>query len=459
MNYELLMLKHSSKQPDQIKEHSLYLPILRLITNPTAAMTTIHGNYGELVLTRFFNKKLLFVCKPEHIEQIFSKEAKGTVSRDCLYEAKKPLFGDGLLNSKAYVWSHQRRLMQPFFTKEAVADWNELIIEETDNLISQLKDNANTEINLSREIKTLVQRIFIRILFGRSAINSDDAVLIDSVDTITKGLVPLLVTELLGKGYMNNLFFFQNRKLNKAIELFTGFVAKELHQNRLENGNSLISGLACAQDKKSGYSMTGDLLNDEAINLFLAGQDTTINTLVWFFYLIGKHEPIHRKITEEIALHKHDPLTPENLSKLIYTKATLHETLRLYPATSGLSRQPVSGDFDLDGVPISEDTIILLSIYFTHHNEQLWEKPGSFYPDHFANPEIAGKRHRHSFLPFGGGIHNCIGRHLAELEMMIIIVSLLRVFTFKTGMTVNKAISLTLKPDRDVRVKILPNDL
>jgi enediyne biosynthesis protein E7 len=441
----------------QLKEHALYLPLLRLMTNPTAALTTIHDNYGELVLTKFFNKKILFICKPEHFERIFNLEAKGSVSRDCLYEAKKTLFGDGLLNSRAETWSNQRRLMQPFFTKEAVAVWHGLMLEETDKLVQRLMTGTQAEINLSRELKTLVQSIFIRILFGRSAITSADALLIDSVDTITKGLVPLLVTELLGKAYLNKLFFYQNRKLQKAIKYFNTFVAKELEQNSRNHDGSLISLMAQAQDKKSGYFMAGSLLNDEAINLFLAGQDTTINTLVWFFYLIGKHEAVHQKITEEISWQRQEPLTPENLSKLVYTKAALHETLRIFPAAAGLSRQPVAEDFELDGNKFSQDTIILLSLNYAHHDNKLWERPDKFYPEHFANPELAAKRHRFAFLPFGGGIHNCIGRHLAELEMMIIIVSLLRKFSIKHRMDVKKAISITVKPDRDVRVTITKN--
>lgn len=441
----------------QLKEHALYLPLLQLMTNPTAALTTIHDNYGELVLTRFFNKKILFVCKPEHFERIFNLEAKGSVSRDCLYEAKKPLFGDGLLNSKAETWNNQRRLMQPFFTRETVAVWQGLMLEETDKLVQRLMTGAQAEINLSRELKTLVQRIFIRILFGRSNITGDDLLLIDSVDTITKGLVPLLVTELLGKAYLNRIFFYQNHKLQKATKYFNAFVAKELQQNNRDSNGSIISLMAQAQDKKSGYFMAGNLLKDEAINLFLAGQDTTINALVWFFYLIGKHEAVHKKITEEISWHREETLTSENLSKLVYTKAALHETLRLFPAAAGLSRQPVAQDFELDGNKISQDTIILLSLNYAHHDNKLWEQPDKFYPEHFANPKFTAKRHRFAFLPFGGGIHNCIGRHLAELEMMLIIVSLLREFTFKHGLDIKKAISITVKPDRDVRVTITKN--
>jgi hypothetical protein len=79
---------HKSTQTSHLHENKLFFPILRLITNSSAALTTIHKKHGELVLTRFFGKLILFVSKPEAIEHIFSQEAKGNVSRDALYEAK-----------------------------------------------------------------------------------------------------------------------------------------------------------------------------------------------------------------------------------------------------------------------------------------------------------------------------------------------------------------------------------
>ena len=147
--------------------------------------------------------------------------------------------------------------------------------------------------------------------------------------------------------------------------------------------------------------------------------------------MIGRQESIHQAISEEIDRHKDEPLTPGNLAKLSYTRAALYETLRHYPAATAITRQPVVNHFELDNHTISQDTTLLISVYATHHDKQLWEQPDSFYPEHFSNPELAGKRHRYAFLPFGGGIHNCIGKHLAEQEMMIIIVNLLRSFTLK----------------------------
>lgn len=439
-----------------LAEKVMFFPILRLVTDSAAAVAAIHKNHGELVLARFFGKRILFVAKPEHIEHIFSQEAKGAVSRDSLYEAKKPVFGDGLGNSKGDLWVNQRRLMQPFFNKDAVTAWNELMVTETQTMVNRLQAAGSREINVSLEMKALVQRIISKILFGDFVNEGNQTVLIDSVDRIMHGLVPQLASGLLGNNLFKHLFILQNRKFKKAVEQFTGFVYQAITDDKPQSDHKLIAMLRDARDNKSAYAMTEELLKDEAVTLFLAGQDTTINTLIWFFYEIGRHEAAQQKIAAEIAQHGDAALTPENLAQLTYTRAALYETLRHYPAATALTRQPVNDNFEIDNHRISRDTTLLISIYATHFDKQRWEQPECFYPEHFANPGLVGKRHRYAFMPYGGGIHNCIGKHLAEQEMMIIIVSLIRAFSFKTGMTVKKAISITYKPDRDVMVAIKP---
>jgi enediyne biosynthesis protein E7 len=440
----------------KLNEQNLFFPLLRLITNSSAALTTVHKKHGELVLTRFFGKLILFVSKPEAIEHIFSQEAKGNVSRDALYAAKKPVFGDGLVNSKNELWTNQRKLMQPFFSKEAIACWNELMVEETAAMVNRIKAEGKAEINISKEIKLVVQSIVTRILFGNQLDTAKRSILMDCVDTIIRGLVPQLSAGVLGANIINYLFIWQNQRFNRAVKQFADFVEHSLKENTNTNENSLLSLLSQATDKKTGYAMTEALLKDEAITLYLAGQDTTINTVVWFFYLIGKHEAVQKTISEEVRRHKNQPLTPETLAKLTYTRAALSETLRKYPAATAVSRNPIIDDFVLEGNRIPKDTSMFISIYAAHHDAQNWEKPDDFYPEHFSNPELANKRHRHAYLPFGGGIHNCIGKHLAEQEMLIIIISLLREFSFKTEMTVKTAISVTMKPDRDVLVSVKP---
>jgi enediyne biosynthesis protein E7 len=440
-------------RPDR---HPIFFDLLGLITNPTRALTAIHKRHGDFVQTQFFNKNLVFVSNPEHYDEIFNLEAKGLLNRDSLYNAKKPMFGDGLFNGRGETWVNQRRLMQPLFTREAITSWQDIFIDEADSLVGHLKNTGVGEVNLSKEVKLLVQSIIIRIMFGRLGSSDKDKALINNIDTIVGGIFLALVTEVLGKGRLRLLFVVQNWRMEKAMTQFIAYVYGEIEKKKNEPpGNDIISMLTQANNNKSGYAMTKELLKDEAVTLFLAGQDTTVNTLVWFFYLIGKHEAVQQRIIEEIKQHKDDTLSPENLAKLKYTKAALQETLRLYPQATGLSRDAAS-DVVIGGERIKQGSTIVMSIYATHHDKNIWQRPEAFYPEHFLNQPEDG-RHKYAFIPFGGGIHNCIGRHLAELEMMIIITTLLRYFKVNEVNDIKGKVSLTLKADRDLTVTLTPN--
>ncbi|MEQ1530080.1 MAG: cytochrome P450 [Methylococcales bacterium] len=430
----------------------MFIDLLRLLTNPTAALTTIHNNHGDFVLAKFFNKKLLFLSNPAHFEEIFSQEARGLLSRDALYDVKKPMFGDGLFNSKTDTWSNQRRLMQPLFTRQAITVWQNIMLQEANSVTERLKNSNSSEINISKEIKETIQKILIQVMFGRSKSDHGDERLMNAIDIIMKGLFPHFVMQTLGKGKLKWLFVLQNRRMEKAVNEFVGYVHTEINRNQNEPaGPDLLSMLIQSKDK-TGYTMSKELLKDEAVTLFLAGQDTTVNTLIWFFYLIGRHAEAHKRITDEIQHHAAESLTLENIEKLSYTKAALFETLRLYPQAIALSRD-TSGIITIGGESISKNTAIIMSIYATHHDGKRWQRPDEFYPEHFLN-RAAAERHKYEFLPFGGGIHNCIGRHFAELEMMLIIVTILKTFKIKCNADIKPTLSLTYKPERDVMVSI-----
>lgn len=434
----------------------MFFMLTRLATNPTAVLTSIHKKHGSFVQTQFFNKKLIFTSNPDYFEEIFTQEAKGYLNRDSLYDAKKAMFGDGLFNSAGDTWTNQRRLMQPYFSKQGIEVWKNIMLDEANSAIARIRQSANNEINISHELKETIQKIMVRVLFNRSMSGAADKQLMESVDTIVKGLFPHLLAETLGKGRLKSLLFVQNRRMRNAINQFVGYVDNEIERGKREQSETgLISMLIQASDKSTGYRMSNQLLRDEAVTMFLAGQDSTVNTLAWFFYLIGKHEQVHEKITAEIQRHIGESVTLDNIEKLSYTKAALYETLRLYPQAIALSRD-VADTMTLDGKAIDKGTAIIMSIYATHRDPAIWLHPDEFYPDHFLDESTQG-RHKYAFLPFGGGMHTCVGRHFAEIEMMIIIATILKELSVKTTSQVSPTVSITYKPERDIILSITPN--
>ena len=431
-----------------LPEHSVIMSMLQLIWRPIATLASIHNTYGEMVLGKVFGKKILFICAPEYIEQIFNLEGKGLLNRTFLYDAKKVLFGNGLVNSENEVWSKQRRLMQPLFTKETVKHWEQLIVTEACTVAARLK-TIHDPVDLTIEMKTLIQRIFIQVLLGKSVDNiSNSAELIKVIEIICQELPLQLGGEIVFGSRFKQFIPLKFKRYHAAVDYLKAYIGQEIAEKQQNPGQDLISLLIQSSDRTTGYTMPAELLQDEAVNLFFAGQETTINALLWFFYLTGKHADVRNKIASEISQLPNEPLTAAHLSQLNYTKAALNETLRLYPPTSALSTQTVQ-DIQLGDYTISKGTTVLLSMYTTHHSPRLWDKPDTFNPDRFLGT-AATERHKFAFFPFGGGVHNCIGKHFAELEMLLIIASFFREFSFETDITAKEAFSVTLKPDRPI---------
>ena len=104
-----------------------------------------------------------------------------------------------------------------------------------------------------------------------------------AVGAISKGLLPQIIMQIISDGKLMKLMPNKNRQYQASVAQLYDFVNNEIASKHEYHGHDLISLMMQATDKKTGYSMTAELLTDETVNLLFAGQDTTINTLSWFF--------------------------------------------------------------------------------------------------------------------------------------------------------------------------------
>jgi cytochrome P450 len=68
---------------------------------------------------------------------------------------------------------------------------------------------------------------------------------------------------------------------------------------------------------------------------------------------------------------------------------------------------------------------LLVGIYALHRDPALWDHALVFDPDRFSPQNSAG-RDRWQYLPFGAGPRSCIGDHLAMLEAILALATIIR---------------------------------
>lgn len=100
-------------------------------------------------------------------------------------------------------------------------------------------------------------------------------------------------------------------------------------------------------------------MTDDFVTFFVAGQETTANTLAFSFLELARKPEIVKKAREEIdrVLGERTEVTFQDVNELKYCSAIFKETLRLYPPGTHVMRITPE-EVDVNGVKVPKDTHI-----------------------------------------------------------------------------------------------------
>ena len=189
----------------------------------------------------------------------------------------------------------------------------------------------------------------------------------------------------------------------------------------------------------------------ELLQLLVAGNETSSNTLSWAFYLLAKHPEHIVVMREEIeTAFGTDEVSYEKIHELSYVIGVLNEAMRLYPPFWMIDRVAL-GDDQVCDVKVTAGTTVVPYIYGVHKNENIWKDPDRFDPTRFLGKN---KRHPFSHIPFGGGPRVCIGQNMAIMQMLFVIVAIVRRYDFALNpiREVHKRAMMILRPDGPIKM-------
>lgn len=88
----------------------------------------------------------------------------------------------------------------------------------------------------------------------------------------------------------------------------------------------------------------------------------------------------------------------------------------------------------LGGFELEPGQIVLAAIWLTHTRPDLYPEPYTFRPERF----LEGAPETYSWVPFGGGTRRCIGSAFAQLEMRVVLGTILRECDLEPGSAVSE---------------------
>jgi len=423
--------------------------------DPLAFYLKAQREYGELVRFRAMPGFYWYMASsPDSVEHILSRRQQNYRKPDFFLKSVGTLAGDGLLTSEGDVWMRQRRLAQPAFHRQRLAELCSVMAAAANEIADQWAERADSgeAFNVADEMIRLTLKIVGLALFGMD--------LSGGADAIGKAVKEVLaqINEWMSGPLMIPLWvpLPQHRRFMETRRQLDELVYRVIRERRESGGDmgDLLSMLLQARDEETGAVMSDKHLRDEVFTLILAGFETTASALAWTWLLVGQHPDAEAKLHEEVDRVLGDRLAGfDDLASLEYTRMVFEESLRLYPPAWGVPRQAIEED-QIGEYRIPAGSVFAVSQWATHRNPKYWDNPDQFDPERFT-PERSAGRPRFAYFPFGAGARQCIGNNFAIMETQLVIASIARRYRLELvpGQDFSPDPTFALKPRHGVMVK------
>jgi len=398
---------------------------LSAIKDPLGFMVSLRRNYDDVVRIQIGGKNYIVIQSPETCRHVLQENAKNYYKPGAARMMKK-VMGNGLATSNGDLWLKQRRLMQPAFHRKKIEGLYRTIQEETADLIQSWKEVPLTKrINVSEAFQHLTLINITKTMFGsdlKHDVNAIAGVINEMIDSASSIITSLIKVPLSIPTPSNLRFARANRKFEKIIY----GIIQERKIAKKENSQDLLDLLLHAYDDESKSYMTDQQLRDEITTVFMAGHETTAQTLSWVFYHLALNPSIYQKLREESNRYFENEVGLSALQELTATKCAIEETMRLYPPVWVIARKSIADDV-INGFLVPSNSTVLINVYGMNHSPRYWTSPELFNPARFQN---GSEQVPFTYIPFGGGQRQCIGKLFAMMVMQTVVCGLVHEFEF-----------------------------
>lgn len=426
-----------------------------IVRDPLKLMQRIAREYGDIVRFPVLLQSRILLNHPDWIEQALIIQQAKFHKSDFTKRAVERMLGQGLLISEGDFWRRQRRLAQPAFHRTRINEYASTMVQIADAHVREWREGETRDMAL--EMMALTLDIAVRTLFGTT--------LPGEAEQIGRSLT-FLMRYSLGRlrspiRIPNDWPTPKNRRAQREYDFLDSLVYRIISERQAkgnsEEHNDLLAMLMGAMDE-DGTQMTPKQLRDETMTLFLAGHETTAQTLAWTWYMLAQNPSVKVRLREELRAVLAGKL-PEgtDLMRLPYLHAVVNEILRLYPPAYIVARTSIER-CQIGGYDFPSGTTFLMSQWVMHRDPRYYDEPDAFRPERWLDG-LADRLPAGAYFPFGDGPRRCIGQGFAMLEASLVIATLAQRFQFSLvpGEVVVPEPLVTLRPRNGIRMTLHEN--
>ncbi|CAD5211132.1 unnamed protein product [Bursaphelenchus okinawaensis] len=334
------------------------------------------------------------------------------------------------------------------------------ILEVVVPLIEEYKQNS-TQSDITVSVKKAIGSIINSFLFGYTFIK-EHAAKYDQLDALVRTHIEGLGDPLILLSVDKPKFMAKIPNVGQKVEAvrqsaqnLKAFFHSQIVQHRQEvsfetdQESQDYTQEYFKEQRRRAESGDDETFSDESLyqlcyDLWLAGQDTTSNTISRGIAFIVNNPQIQEKIHNELdtVIDSNRVITLKDRPNLPYLCATLNEAQRISNLVSQNTWRHADEDFTVNGVTVKKGTCFIPQISAVLFDENIYKDPKTFNPDRFIDQNGQLKVDE-NFMPFCIGRRACLGEGLAKMELFLFMANVLN--TFKLTSTTGRPVDVRRK--------------
>ncbi|WP_160122885.1 cytochrome P450 [Rhodovarius lipocyclicus] len=411
------------------------------------------GHFSEDLFQTKILKRRVFVCNsPDTVRQAFVEQAEIMERKTPqMRYALEPLLGDGLFISEGEMWRRRRRAVAPVTHASRMHELAPVMTEVAAEWAARWQAlPEGTDIDALEEMAQMTAEVICRTLFGRALGSAAAETVVHAFSTYQARIGQTALGAMLNlPDWLPRLQSFSTRREARRIHaVLDKLIATVLEAPPDAGEASLVRAMTALQ------SMEPWALRNEAATLFMAGHETTANTLAWAWYLLSQSPAAAARLAAEAqTVLAGRTATLADVDALPYARAVIEETLRLYPPVPMLGREALR-DTTLRDRFVPQGSLVLVVPWLLHRNPKLWDMPDHFRPERF----LESAPPRYGYVPFSIGPRVCTGQQFGMVETVICLATLAQgtALRLRPGHVVRPVSRLTLRPGDGLPMTVHP---
>ncbi|EGT52403.1 hypothetical protein CAEBREN_31240 [Caenorhabditis brenneri] len=403
--------------------------------------------YGPIFTFWLAKLPMVTVTDWKLIKQHFIKDGANYVGRPefpISIEIRKGAFG--IIESHGDRWIQQRRfalhILRDFGLGKNLME--EKVLNEVTAMIETIKKSPG-DVDMQNVFDASVGSVINNLLFGYRYDESNMAEFLELKDRMNKhfkmaaepigglvgmypwlGYFPILkgFKEVVMKNWVGLMEMFRKQAEEKLATIdydsdeYSDYVEAFLKERKKHENEPGYGGFEMEQ------------LDSVCFDLWVAGMETTSNTLYWSLLYVLLNPEVLKKVYDELdqKIGSDRIITTSDRNNLNYVNATINESQRLANLLPMNLSRTTTADVEIAGYRIPKDTVITPQISSVMYDPEIFPEPYEFRPERFLEEGTGNLKKVEELVPFSIGKRQCLGEGLAKMELFLFFSNLFNKF-------------------------------